>query len=158
MLNLDLNLDVETANFLTWLFLILSMAGAGVGAMLYAYQGAGSVSVLFQSPVSLPGSLPDSIAGTEASVKFQRGYNAFQAGQYRKAVNFFSQAIQQMDILAEAYHNRGLALANLRQDDDSVTNLLKASDLYGQQDKGESLKQLTQDMLAIKARKLAREA
>ena len=147
---------MEITSFLTWFLLIATVAGVGIGAMIYAYVGAGSVSVLFQDPIALPLSLPDSEAGTEASLQFQQGYSAYQTGNYRKAVEHFTQAIQQVSTLAEAYHNRGLAYANLRQDDNSVVNLLSASELYGKQENMEKLAVLKQNLEEIRKRKLLR--
>lgn len=148
---------MEISDFLTWLILIGTVALIGGGSMVYAYQGKGSISVLFDQPLSLPASLPDSQSGTEASIQFQEGYNAYKQGQYRQAIDCFTQAIHQESSLAQAYHNRGLAYANLRQDDDSVVNLLSASEFYSQQDNKEALLLLKQHLEAIKARKLERE-
>jgi tetratricopeptide (TPR) repeat protein len=149
---------MEKADFLTWLILIGTIAVIGVGSMVYAYKGQGSVSVLFDEPLPLPASLPDSDRGTEAAVQFQEGKDAYQAGQYRKAIDYFTEAIQHETSLAQAYHNRGLAYANLLQDDDSVVNLLNASELYAQQDNQDALRLLKQHLLAIKERKLNRES
>ena len=148
---------METASFLTWLTLVTVVAGVGIGAMIYAYQGAGSLSILFEQPIPIPAALPDSQAGTEAAVQFQQGYNAFGQKNYRQAINHFIRAIQQVSTLAEAYHNCGLAYANLRQDDDSVVYLLTASELYGEQGKGEQLSLLKHHLEAIRERKLARQ-
>ncbi|MGB3401950.1 MAG: hypothetical protein WBA77_04605 [Microcoleaceae cyanobacterium] len=149
---------MENADFLTWLILIGTIASIGIGSMVYAYKGQGSVSVLFDEPLPLPTSLPDSDSGTEAAVQFQEGKDAYQAGQYRKAIDYFTQAIEQEASLAQAYHNRGLAYANLLQDDDSVVNLLNASELYAQQDNQDALRLLKQHLLSIKERKLKRES
>ncbi|MGB3189839.1 MAG: hypothetical protein WBB43_10500 [Limnoraphis sp.] len=148
---------MEIASFLTWLTLVIVVAGVGIGTMIYAYWGAGSLSILFEEAIPLPATLPDSDEGTEAAVQFQQGYSAYQQKNYRKAIDYFSRSIQQVSTLAEAYHNRGLAYANLRQDDDSVVNLLSASEFYGQQDKGEQLTLLKQHLEAIRERKLARQ-
>lgn len=149
---------MDIANFLIWLVLILTVAGVGIGFMVYAYVGSGSLSVLFPEPMVLPSSLPDSNEGTEAAVYFQNGYNAYKSGNYRQAIAQFTQALQQIPTLAEAYHNRGLAYANLRQDDDSVINLLTSTDLYAQQENGEALILIKQQLEAIRARKLDRES
>jgi tetratricopeptide (TPR) repeat protein len=149
---------METADFLTWLILIGTLAVIGIGTMVYAYRGQGSLSVLFDEPLSLPPALPDSDSGTEACVQFQEGYNAYKGGQYRQAIDYFTQAIHYESNLAQAYHNRGLAYANLRQDDDSVVNLLSASELYSQQDNKEALLLIKQHLQAIKARKLERDS
>ncbi|NJK36530.1 MAG: hypothetical protein HC835_14400 [Oscillatoriales cyanobacterium RM2_1_1] len=143
---------METANFLTWFFLVLAIAGLGIGIMVYAYQGKGSVSILFQMPVALPDILPDSAAGTEAAATFQQGCSAFQVNNYSQAVEHFTQAIQQLETLAEAYHNRGLTHANLLKDNQSVIDLVRASELYEQQENRENLILLKQHLEAIKAR------
>lgn len=148
-------MDIE--NFLIWLVLILTVGGVGIGIMMYAYIGSGSLSVLFSEPILLPSSLPDSTEGTEAAVYFQNGYNAYKSGNYRQALAQFTLALQQIPTLAEAYHNRGLTYANLRQDDDSVIDLLSATELYAQQENGEALVLIKQQLEAIKARKLERE-
>ncbi|MEA5501028.1 tetratricopeptide repeat protein [Limnoraphis robusta Tam1] len=149
---------MEIASFLTWFILVAVVAGVGITVMTYAYWGAGSVSILFEQAIPLPLSVPDSEAGTEASVQFQQGYNAYQQKNYRQAIDYFTRAIQQVSTLAEAYHNRGLAYANLRQDDNSVVNLLSASELYGQQEKAEQITLLKQHLEALRARKLAQSS
>ncbi|MGB3531963.1 MAG: hypothetical protein WBA13_00435 [Microcoleaceae cyanobacterium] len=149
---------MENTDFLIWLISIGTLAVIGVGTMISAYKGTGSISILFNEPLSLPTALPDSDSGTEAAVQFQEGYNAYKAGQYRKAIDYFTRAIEHQASLAQAYHNRGLAYANLRQDDNSVVSLLSASEFYAQQDNKDALLQLKQHLQLIKARKLNRES
>ena len=148
---------MEIANFLTWFIVIAIVAGVALGAMTYAYIGSGSTEVLFKDPVLLPPALPLGDAGNKASALFQQGYDAFQAGNYRQAVDKFSKTIQMVSTFAEAYHNRGLAFANLRQDDDSVLNLVKAGEFYLQQGNQEAIAIIKQNLEALKARKQARE-
>jgi hypothetical protein len=59
--------------------------------------------------------------------------------------------------LAEAYHNRALALANLRSDDEAVADLIRASELYQQQGTGFAIDTIKQNLAALKQRKLERE-
>lgn len=72
---------------------------------------------------------------TEAAIApFQNGMSAFESGQYRDAVDWFNQAIQTDNTFAEAFHNRGLALANLKQDNEAVRSLVQASEAYAIRD------------------------
>ncbi len=64
---------MEIANFLTWLIFIGLITGIGIGAMVYAYLGQGSVSILFTEIISTSSSIP-----TEAAVNFQQGCEAYQ--------------------------------------------------------------------------------
>lgn len=133
-------------NQLAGFFLLVSLTLAGMGAMLWAYTGAGSREILFERPVETDDPPPE----------FANGCEAFRQGRYRQALSAFETCVRQRDNFAEAYHNRGLALANLRQDDDAVANLLKAADLYAETDRPDALNDVRDGLSALKARKLAR--
>ncbi len=148
---------METTNFIALSVIIVTVLGIGIGTMIWAYFGKGSVSVLFKEPIlSLP-EFPDTDAGQKASVYFQQGIEAYQAGNYRQAKDKFTSALQLVSTLAEAYHNRGLAFANLRSDDDAVVNLISASELYQKQDNGVAIDSIKQNLESLKQRKLERE-
>lgn len=144
---------MDVANFFIWLIFIAAVAGIGYSVMFRAYIGAGSYQVLFKEAV--PAS--QSLAETEAVIYFQQGYDSYESGKYRQAIDKFTKAIQLLSTFAEAYHNRGLAFANLRQDDEATSNLLKASEFYLQQVNQEGMAIIKQNFDALKARKLARE-
>ncbi|WP_426561435.1 tetratricopeptide repeat protein [Dapis sp. BLCC M172] len=139
---------MEIANFLTWLIFFGLITSIGIGAMIYAYRGQGSISVLFTEPISKSELIPP-----EAAVNFQQGCEAFQLGNYQQAINNFTEAIQNNSNIAEAYHNRGLAFANLRQDDESVANLLQAGQLYLQEGNQEAIAIVKKNLESLKARK-----
>jgi Flp pilus assembly protein TadD len=151
---------METANLFTLLSVIILVAGIGIGSMIWAYAGAGSRAVLFQDPIAA-----HSIAESEAFQPFQQGCIAFKAGKYQRAIDHFTQAIQLKPDFAEAYHDRGLAFANLRRDDDATINLVKASELYLERNDALELAEanrasvaiIKQNLEALKARKQARE-
>ena len=42
---------MEITNFLTWFVCIGLMASVGISAMIYAYRGQGTISVLFTQPI-----------------------------------------------------------------------------------------------------------
>ena len=143
---------MEITNFLTWLIFMGLITAIGFGAMIYAYRGQGSISVLFTKPISTSPSIP-----TEAVADFQQGCAAYQMGNYQEAINKFTEALQKNSIIPEAYHNRGLAFANLRQDDESVENLLKAGELYIQQRNQVAMAIVKQNLEVLKARKKDRK-
>ncbi|WP_017659883.1 hypothetical protein [Baaleninema simplex] len=132
---------------LVGLSVLVAVLGVGLAVMLWAYEGAGSQAILFESPVERR-PLADDVAPV-----FHRGCEEFRAGDYRKAANTFAGCLASNPNLAEAYHNRGLAFANLRQDDDAVEDLLLAGDRYGKEDRPAELAAVKQALAAIKARK-----
>lgn len=148
---------MEITNFIALSVIVAAVLGIGLGTMTWAYYGKGSISVLFKEPVLTSPELPATDDGKKAAVYFQQGIAAYQAGNYRKAKDKFSSAIQLISTLAEAYHNRGLAFANLRSDDEAVVNLIGASELYQQQGNKLGLDLLKQNLEALKQRKLERE-
>jgi len=148
---------MEQVNLIALCIAIAVVLGIGVGVMTWAYVGKGSISVLFKEPIDSLPQLTATAAGNKAAVYFQQGIDAYQSGKYRQAVEQFNQAIQLVSSLAEAYHNRGLAFANLRSDSDAVANLLKASELYQEQGKGDAIALIKQNLQALKQRKIERE-
>lgn len=140
---------METAHFLAWLILFTTVAGVGIAIMLWAYIGAGSVNALFQEPVSLaePEPLEPAIIGLEV---FQTACTAFQSGNYRKAVSLFEQVVRQNPDVAEAHHNRGLALANIKKVQESVASLMRAGELYARQDNPDQLTLLKAHLSTMK--------
>ncbi|MGD1704718.1 tetratricopeptide repeat protein [Dapis sp. BLCC M229] len=143
---------MEIENFLTWLIFFGLITSIAIGAMIYAYRGQGSISVLFTEPISI-----SSLRPPETAVNFQQGSEAFQVGNYQQAINKFTEAIQTNSNIAEAYHNRGLAFANLRQDDESVANLLQAGELYLQEGNQEAITIVKKNLELLKARKESRK-
>jgi tetratricopeptide (TPR) repeat protein len=139
---------VENLSFWIWVAAILLIAGSGLGAMLFAYWGKGSVVVVF--PDAIAADPPAPTLNPEAAAEFQQGCEAYRTGRYRQAVTRFTQALQFDPELAEAYHNRGRATANLRRVTDAVADLVKASELYLQQGNVTELAQLKQDLETLK--------
>ncbi|MBD2578529.1 hypothetical protein [Oscillatoria sp. FACHB-1406] len=148
---------MELDRFVIWAVAVSLVAGLGIGIMLWAYRGSGSTAVLFAEAVPLATALEADRTGNKAKESFEKGCEAFNRGNYQQARDRFTQAIGQLEDLPEAYHNRGLCWANLRQDDDAAVNLVRASELYAQSDNPDAIAQIKQQLEAIKARKLARE-
>jgi tetratricopeptide (TPR) repeat protein len=148
---------MELTNFIAWSAIVVTALGIGLGTMAWAYVGKGSISVLFKEPILNLPEFPATEAGSKASVYFQQGIEAYQLGNYRKAKDKFSSALQLISTLAEAYHNRALVFANLRSDDEAVADLIRASELYQQQGNGSAIALVKQNLEALKQRKLERE-
>jgi tetratricopeptide (TPR) repeat protein len=140
-------MPVETS-FWIWLLVLLGIAGFGLGTMVSAYWGKGSVAVLFPEPVGL--GEPVSTVNPEAASRFQQGCDAYGTGQYRQAVVQFQAALQLDPNLAEAQHNLARATANLRRVTEAIAELVKASELYSQQGNGAMLAQLKQDLETLR--------
>jgi tetratricopeptide (TPR) repeat protein len=119
---------METTKVVGVLALLALVASVGIGVMVWAYLGSGSVSVLFTEVNPVPPSLPDA-----SQPAFQTGIRAYIRGHYRRAIVSFNRVIEQQPRCAAAQHNLGLAYANLRQDDRATLHLLKAAQLYAEQ-------------------------
>lgn len=132
---------METGNFLAWVGAIALIAGGAIATMTWAYVGSGSRKVRFTEtvPTATPGA-------SAADLAFQQGCEAFQAGNYRKALDCFTRTLQEIDSCAEAYHNRGLAQANLRQDNEAVRSLVKAGELYLERSDIEGYERIKDDL------------
>jgi tetratricopeptide (TPR) repeat protein len=139
---------VETS-FWIWLIFLILIVGIGLGAMLSAYWGKGSVAVVFPEPIAAE-NMPVPTLNPDAATVFQQGCEAYRTGHYRQAVEWFSQALHLDPQLAEAYYNRGRASANLRRITEAVADLVKASELYLEQGNVAPIAQLKQDLELLK--------
>lgn len=142
-------------NFLIWLIVIGIIAIIGLGSMIQAYSGSGSLAVLFTEPIA-PSPLPT--LNADAAVQFQQACEAHRKGKYREASDRFTQAARLDETFAEAFHNLGLVTANLRQDNNAAQYLLLAGERYLEQDNTAGYEQVKQALGLLKARKLAKEA
>ncbi|NJR40456.1 MAG: tetratricopeptide repeat protein [Leptolyngbyaceae cyanobacterium CSU_1_4] len=115
---------METSSFLIWIIAIGMVAVIGLGSMIQAYSGSGSLAVLFADPIA-PNPLPT--LNATAAAQFQQGCEAYRQGKYRPASDRFTQAAQLDPTFAEAFHNLGLVTANLRQDNNAAQHLLLAA-------------------------------
>jgi Trypsin-like peptidase domain/TPR repeat len=82
--------------------------------------------------------------GSETSVN--RGNDRLANGNYQKALEDYTNAIQGNSSLAIAFFNRGLAFYNLDQKDRAIADFSKAADLFRSQGDSDKL-QKTQDIL-----------
>jgi tetratricopeptide (TPR) repeat protein len=146
---------METNSFLIWIIVIGMVTLIGLGSMIRAYSGSGSLAVLFTEPIA-PNPLPT--LNTAAAAQFQQGCEAYQRGNYRQASDRFTKAAQLDETFAEAFHNLGLVTANLRQDNNAAQHLLLAGERYLEQGNTSGYEQVKHALGLLKARKLAKEA
>jgi hypothetical protein len=124
------------------------VAASGLGILIWAYSGAGSVVVLFREVMPVP----EDLGATEQTL-FQQGVAAYITGQYRRSAERFSQ----IRTHPAALHNLGLALANLRQDDRATRELLNAAAAYQEIDDRPAIDLVKQQLTKIRQRKRDRE-
>lgn len=129
------------------------VAGLGLGIMIWAYTGAGSVAIIFREVMPVP---PLGLSARQQQL-FQQGIAAYIAGQYRRAAERFAQVVKQQPDCAAAVHNHGLTLANLRQDDQSARELLKAAEMYLKHDDTASAELVKTQLRKLQQRKQASE-
>ncbi|NJL48187.1 MAG: hypothetical protein HC929_12765 [Leptolyngbyaceae cyanobacterium SM2_5_2] len=96
--------------------------------------------------------------GERARTQLQAGCDAFRRGRFNRAVTEFMAVMTAEPACAEAFHNYGLACANLGNDGLAVQALVKASDLYDQQGTKAGLDQVKQDLEQLADRQQRRLA
>ncbi len=139
---------MEIINFLAWFSIVAIALGGGVGVMVWAYQGSGSKAVLFTDAVLMS---PD-LRKQGAASMFHQGYDAFQVGKYQSALALFTEVIEMVPQCPEAYHNRGLILANLLKDNQAVKDLAQAAELYAERENGTAISIIRSQLEQIKTR------
>ena len=132
-----------------WLSVVLAILGFGMGIMVWAYRRPLGNSALFPAAV-VALSVPVS---DEARAQFEAGCAAFAQGRYPAAIDQFTAVMAAEPSCAEAFHNGGLAYANMGTDGTAVQALLKASDLYDQQGTKPGLDLVKQQLEQIAGRR-----
>jgi hypothetical protein len=118
-----------TKELMAWLVVVLGILGVGMGSMVWAYRRPLGNRVLFPAPVPEP-SVP---IQDRARRQFEAGCEAFKQQRFVRAVERFTETMELEPNCAEAFHNCGLAYANLGTDGLAARALVKASDCYDQQ-------------------------
>lgn len=136
---------ISIGNIAIWFGVVATILGIGMGAIAAAYFWPTGKSVVFQSASAPTPALDDA-----ARQRFQQGCEALQSGNYRRAIQAFSDVLNRDRNCAEAFHNLGLTFANLGDDQAALRNLLIASDLYDQQGDKTALDRLMQDLTTLR--------
>ena len=116
----------------------------------------GSMISAFRQPIKqapFPDAVIDqpSIPLAQASLStFCGAVGTYKAGDYRGAIEQFTQVIEEAPNCAEAWHNVGLAYANVGDNNKAVRSLLKAGDAYDKQATKSGIDRLKQDLKTLK--------
>lgn len=117
-----------TKELMAWLVVVLGILGVGMGSMVWAYRRPLG-NVLFPVPVLEP-SMP---IQTKARSQFEAGCESFKRQRFVRAIEQFTRVMELEPNCAEAFHNCGLAYANLGTDGLAARALVKASEGYDRQ-------------------------
>ncbi len=138
---------METPNFIIWAVVILGIAGFSIGSMVNAYRQPISKAPFPNAAIDQP-STPLAAA---ALTIFVGAVGTYRAGDYRGAIEQFAQVVEQEPGCAEAWHNMGLAYANIGDNNKAVRSLLKASAAYDQQDTKAGIDRIRQELEVLKS-------
>jgi len=142
---------METPNFMpnliVWAAVVLGIGGFAIGSMVNAYLQP-IPAIPFEAEVVEEPSMPLSNAGLET---FVGAVGTYRAKDYRGAIEQFTKVIEEEQGCAEAWHNVGLAYANVGDNNKAVRSLLKASDAYDKQGTKVGLDLIKQHLEKLKA-------
>ncbi len=137
---------MEIPNFLIWATVVFGIGGFAIGSMISAFRQPIKQAPFPDTVIEQP-----SIPLTRAALAtFCGAVGTYKAGDYRGAIEQFTQVIDQTPSCAEAWHNVGLAYANVGDNNKAVRSLLKAGDAYDKQDTKSGIDRLKQDLKTLK--------
>jgi len=137
---------METLNFSIWAAVVIGATSFAVGSMVSAYRKP-IEQVPFPDEVI---DEPSVAVGAEAAAIFTGAVGTYKAGDYRGAVDQFTQALSKEPNCAEAFHNLGLSYANIGDNDKALRSLLKAGDAYDKQGTKAGIEQIKRDLETLK--------
>ncbi|MGD1863135.1 MAG: tetratricopeptide repeat protein [Phormidesmis sp.] len=138
---------METLNFIIWAAVVIGATSFAVGSMVSAYR-----KPIEQVP--FPDAIidqPSVAVSTEALNTFVGAVGTYKASDYRGAVDQFTEVLSKEPNCAEAFHNLGLAYANIGDNDKALRSLLKAGDAYDKQGTKEGIEQIKRDLKTLKS-------
>ncbi|MEM9945652.1 MAG: hypothetical protein AAF810_06265 [Cyanobacteria bacterium P01_D01_bin.36] len=138
---------MEVINFAVWAVVVLGIGGVAIVSMVSAFR-----KPITQTP------FPDDILQTPSIPLSESATRAFiaagathKAGDYRRAIEQLTPVVEQEPNCAEAWHNIGLAYANVGDNNKAVRSLLKASDAYDKQGTKLGIERIKKDLETLKA-------
>ncbi|MGB7087947.1 MAG: hypothetical protein WBD47_20485 [Phormidesmis sp.] len=138
---------METPNFLIWAAVVFGIGGFAITSMITAFRTPIPQAPFPNSAIDQP-TIPLSQA---TMTRFVGAVGTFKAGDYRGAIEQMTPVLEQEPNCAEAWHNVGLAYANIGDNNKAVRSLLKASDAYDKQDTKAGLDRIKQELETLKA-------
>jgi len=141
------SLPALVPNLLVWVAVVFGIAGFAMFSMLSAYRKP-IEQIPFPESVVESSSIPLS---TSAQGLYVGAIGTYKAGDYRGAIEQFTEVLSSEPNCAEAFHNLGLAYANVGDNNKAVRSFLKAGETYAQQDTKEGLAQVKQALERLKS-------
>jgi TolA-binding protein len=141
------SLPALVPNLLVWVAVVFGIAGFAMFSMLSAYRRP-IEQIPFPESVVESSSIPLS---TSAQKLYVGAVGTYKAGDYRGAIEQFTEVLNSEPNCAEAFYNLGLAYANVGDNNKAVRSFLKAGETYAQQDTKEGLAQVKQALERLKS-------
>ena len=138
---------MEISNFIVWAVVVFGIAGFAITSMLSAFRRPIEQTPFPDNPIDEL-SIPLSESTTEA---FVGAVGTYKAGDYRKAIEQLTPVVEEVPNCAEAWHNIGLAYANVGDNNKAVRSLLKASEAYDKQATKSGIDRIKEDLKTLKA-------
>ncbi|MDV3349372.1 hypothetical protein D0962_08335 [Leptolyngbyaceae cyanobacterium CCMR0082] len=108
---------------------ILAILGIGGGAIATTILQPLGPNIPFTTPIT---DISTPIGG-DARHQFNQGIWAYREKAYARAIDCFTKVIKAEPNLAEAFHNRARAQANLAKTQAAASDFVTASDIYSRQ-------------------------
>lgn len=121
-------MDISNNAWVVCAFAVLIL-GVGGGAIATTTLRPLGEHIPFKTPIT-DLSLP---IGGNARHQFNQGILAYRERAYARAVDCFTHVVNSEPTLAEGFHNRARAHANLAKKQDAVADFITASDIYDRQ-------------------------
>ncbi|MFK8183836.1 MAG: tetratricopeptide repeat protein [Phormidesmis sp.] len=138
---------MEILNFAVWAVVVLGIGGFAIASMISAFRKPVTQTPFPNTTVKAP-SIPLTDSASSAFIAATATHNA---GDYRKAIEQLTPVVEQEPNCAEAWHNIGLAYANVGDNNKAVRSLIKASDAYDKQGTKAGIDQIKTDLERLKA-------
>ncbi len=138
---------MEISNFVIWGIVVFGIAGFAITTMLSAFRQP-VAQIPFANAVI---DRPSLVLSEAAMMGFIGAVGTYKATDYRGALEQFTKVVEQEPNCAEAWHNIGLAYANIGDNNKAVRSLLKAGDAYDKQATKAGIDRIKQDLETLKA-------
>jgi tetratricopeptide (TPR) repeat protein len=140
---------MKPVHWLVLLIVLLMVFFIGKGMVekiSWQTKGGGKLEAVFRHP---PPSESQSRIG-EAHRYYDLGLAAYRAGNYKAAVENFTETLRLDSDAAEAYHGRALAWGNMRQENAASQDFVTAAALYKKQNRKEEIAVVLKDIETLK--------
>ena len=138
---------MEVTNFVVWAAVVLGIGGFAIASMINAFRKP-VTQVPFPDTLLTESSIPLSAAAAE---DFTAAVGTHKAGDYRRAIEQYAPVVKKEPNCAEAWHNIGLAYANVGDNNKALRSFLKASDAYDKQGTKAGIDRIKADLERLKA-------